>query len=87
MFRHDRIMLKSRLIRIMCIPKMNLPVPPFEKGGPRGDFIQATTKVRAFNPPARLLQRGVNFLGNRFIMGENLNVSCRTYADNQYQWI
>ena len=33
MFRHDRIMLKSRLIRIMCIPKMNLPVPPFEKGG------------------------------------------------------
>ena len=52
-------------IPIRRIPEMNIPVPPFAKGGLGGIFFLPPLQFGLSIPPAPLLQRGVNFLGNR----------------------
>ena len=55
-------MKKSKLRRI---PEINIPVPLFAKGGLGGICFLLPIQFRLSIPPAPLLQRGVNILGNR----------------------
>ena len=59
---------------IRHIPEMNIPVPPFAKGGLGGIGFLPPLQFGLSIPPAPLLQRGVNILGNRLNDAPTLQV-------------